>query len=251
MSSHQRQRGFTLLEIILVVLIFGMMSVMAYGGLNSVLKTRSKVQQSLSRTTEFEMAYLRLRNDFQNLRERPIRDSFGDVQPALLGTQEGGVQFTRGGWRNPLYLPRSTMERVAYRLHDGKLERATWRVLDQAQDSQPQRVVLLVDVQQLRWRYMDAQREWVEEWPAQKSSAQTRSQAPPPLAVELTVVTKDWGENRLLFKTGGDLLPPGMTSRTPPPLPPPGDTNPPNPNPGSTLDEDPEPDPGASSRVSE
>ncbi|MGQ0528471.1 MAG: type II secretion system protein, partial [Panacagrimonas sp.] len=33
-------RGFTLLEIIVVVLVFSVMAAMAYGGLNSVLKTQ-------------------------------------------------------------------------------------------------------------------------------------------------------------------------------------------------------------------
>jgi general secretion pathway protein J len=206
------QRGFTLLEVILVVLIFGIMSAMAYGGLNSVLKTRTAVEASIERTADLQRAYMRMRGDFQNLMQRPIRDNFGDTQPSLLGSRDNVVELTRGGWRNPLYLPRSSFERVVYRLADHKLERASYRVLDRAQDSEPVRVPLLDKVDELKLRYMDESREWVEQWPAQSSSSQSQNAAAekPPLAVELTLTTKDLGELRFVFKPGSEPAPAGL-----------------------------------------
>jgi general secretion pathway protein J len=210
MKTHS-QRGFTLIEIILVVLIFGIMSAMAYGGLNSVLKTRVAVEASIDRTAEFQRAYMRMRNDFQNLSLRPIRDNYGDYQASLIGSRDNIVEFTRGGWRNPLYLQRSSFERVIYRLTDHKLERSSYRVLDRAQDTQPVRVTLLEKVDDFKLRYMNAQRDWVTEWADQNNNSQsqttstTQSQVStetPPLAVELTLTTKDLGELRFLFKPG-------------------------------------------------
>jgi len=208
------ERGFTLLEVILVVLIFGIMSAMAYGGLNSVLKTRTAVESSIERTADLQRAYMRMRSDFQNLALRPIRDNFGDTQPALLGSRDNVVELTRGGWRNPLYLPRSSFERVVYRLADHKLERASYRVLDRAQDSEPVRLPLLDRVDELKLRYMDESREWVEQWPAQSSSTRSPNGAPqnPPLAIELTLLTKDLGELRFLFKPGSEPAPAGLNT---------------------------------------
>lgn len=211
--TPRRQQGFTLIEIILVVLIFGIMSAMAYGGLNSVLKTRTAVEASIERTADLQRAYMRMRNDFQNLALRPIRDNFGDTQPALVGSRDNIVELTRGGWRNPLYLPRSSFERVAYRLTDHKLERASYRVLDRAQDTQPARIVLLDKVEEFKLRYMDSEREWVTEWAANASRDQAQG-APsgagkPPLAIELTLVTKDIGELRFVFKPGSEPAPAG------------------------------------------
>ncbi|WP_428313072.1 type II secretion system minor pseudopilin GspJ [Hydrocarboniphaga sp.] len=224
--STRRHQGFTLIEIILVVLIFGIMSAMAYGGLNSVLKTRTAVEASIERTADLQRAYMRMRNDFQNLALRPIRDNFGDTQPALVGSRDNIVEFTRGGWRNPLYLPRSSFERVVYRLaSDKKLERASYRVLDRAQDTQPARVVLLDKVEDFKLRYMDSEREWVTEWSANSNRDQqpneatqtgASSAAKPPLAIELTLVTKDMGELRFVFKPGSQPAPAAAN------LPPPG-----------------------------
>lgn len=198
---RERHQGFTLLEVILVVLIFGIMSAMAYGGLNSVLKTRTAVEASMKRTADLQKAFLRLRGDFQNLALRPARDNFGDLQPALIGSREQIVELTRGGWRNPLYLKRSSLERVIYRLTEHKLERAGFRVLDRAQDSEPVRATLLDRVDELHWRYLDKQREWVEQWPAQPVEENSREAAPLPLAIEITLVTQDLGTLRFLFKT--------------------------------------------------
>jgi general secretion pathway protein J len=235
-----RSHGFTLIEVILVVLIFSIMAAMAYGGLNSVLKTRVAIEASMKRTADLQKAYMRMRSDFQNFVPRPIRDNFGDVQPSIRGAREQVVELTRGGWRNPLFLPRSSMERVTYALDGDKLQRASYRVLDRAQDSEPVRTVLLDKVKELRLRYMDKEREWVDQWPQQDlqqqsqpaaDGSQTQRDTPPPLAIEITLVTADLGELRFLFKPGAEP-PPASFGTVVPPAPGP-DANPPPPEPAT------------------
>jgi general secretion pathway protein J len=202
-------RGFTLIEIIVVVLVFSIMAVMAYGGLNTVLKTRSAVEASMERTAAMQKAFLRMRADFQNVRNRPARDGFGDEQPPLRAAKEGPLTLVRGGWRNPLLLPRSSMERVSYELDEKILKRASWRTLDQAQDVQPVVLPLLDNIEELRWRFLDDADQWQDIWPPQANVANTAQAAaqPPPKALEITLVTKDWGETRFLFRNGVDKMP--------------------------------------------
>lgn len=190
--------GFTLLELVVVLAIFAVLSVMAYGGLSSVLTARTQVAQALERTTALQKGYLRLRNDFQQLRARPVRDNFGEAQPALVADRDA-VEFTRGGWRNPLSLPRSSLERVAYRLEEGRLLRLSWRVLDRASDSEPVELPVFEQVEEVRWRFLDSKLEWQEQWPTQAASVTGQAQPDPPQAVELTLLFKDLGEVRLLF----------------------------------------------------
>lgn len=202
--------GFTLLELIVVIAIFGVMATMAYGGLASVLHTRARVEESLGRLAEYQKAYMRLRGDFQQVRNRPARDPYGDLQPAFGGDVKGRVTFSRGGWRNPLLQPRPNIERVFYYLDADKksLIRGSYRVLDQAQDSKVVEVPLLSNVQDVTWRYMDSAHTWQSIWPPLSSgaTAATAAQQAPPIAIELVVHTKDMGELRFLFRDGVEPL---------------------------------------------
>jgi general secretion pathway protein J len=182
--------------------IFAVMSVMAYGGLSSVLNARGRIAAAFERTAALQQGYLRLRNDFQQLRARPVRDGYGEVQPALVAQHDGTVEFTRSGWRNPLSQPRSALERVAYRVDDKQqLVRTTWRVLDRAQDSAPVDLVLFDQVEELQWRFLDASLQWQTDWPEASvlQAAGGTPVVPPPRAVELTLTLKDLGEVRFLF----------------------------------------------------
>lgn len=197
-------RGFTLLEIIVVVLVFSVMSVMAYGGLRSVLRTRTGIESSMERTAELQRAYMRLRGDFQNLRDRPARDEYGDAQAPLSIDREGHLRLIRGGQRNPLGTSRSSIERIQYTVKDRALRRASWRAIDLPQKSEPVDLVLLANVEEVRWRFLDTANEWQEEWPANSQNrgpGTSSASEPPPMAVEIIVVTKDWGETRFLFRT--------------------------------------------------
>ena len=196
-SIRRLGAGFTLLELIVVLVIFAVVAVMAYGGLNSVLNARARVLESLERTTALQKAYVRLRNDLQQLRARSARDGYGEPQGALAVLPDGAVEFTRSGWRNPLDQPRSVLQRVAYRLDDdSRLVRVSWRALDRAQDAVTSEVVVLEQVEEIRWRFLQGS-EWQDAWPPAGAGAPALDEVP--RAVEIVLTLKDLGEVRLLF----------------------------------------------------
>ena len=207
-------RGFTLLELLVVILIFGVFSIMAYGGLSSVLGTRRHIEESLARTAEYQKAYVRLREDFVNGAARTVRDSNGQALPAFIyDNTNKRLEFTRGGWSNPALLPRATLERVSYFLDDSqsdnfRLIRRSWRMLDRASQTDPVDLSLLEHVEQVRWRFLDSRYAWQDLWPANNttlsSSGSNAAAILPPVAAELTLRTRDWGEIRLLFRFGAD-----------------------------------------------
>lgn len=202
-SRAPAARGFTLLELVVVLAVFGLVAVMAYGGLNNVLRARVAIEDNLERVTALQRAYLRLREDFQQVQPRTIRDEFGEPLSALLGMRDEGVSLVSGGWRNPAGHPRSTMQRIRWNVEDDSLVRSHFRFLDRAQDAQAQKLVVLDGVDRMQLRYLGGDREWYAEWPPDITrNPDLRADATPPLAVEMTLATDDWGELVLLFPTG-------------------------------------------------
>lgn len=191
--------------------VFAVMAAIAYGGLVSVIDTRDSIDAALDRSKMLQMATWRLQQDIEQVVDRPVRNRFGDAEPAVIGSPVTGLTLTRDGWSNPLGEPRSTLQRVHYQIGpDGHLLRSYYRVLDQAQDSDPVSVALLDGVSQIEWRFLDKNGQWRDRWPPENtgavSSLSSQASQPPPIAIELRLDTRSWGRLRLLFAMPGAHL---------------------------------------------
>ena len=194
-------RGFTLLEMLVAVAIFAILAVVAHSGLNTVLLTQARVEESARALTELQQAYRWLQRDLEQVIARPVRDQLGgELLPLQAGSRVGVMlELTRGGWRNPAGQDRSTLMRVAYRLDGDTLIRHQWLVLDRAQDSEPLDRELLAGVEALELRWLDASGDWQPQWPppnAQDSPGLPR-------AAEINLRLADRGELRWLFLLPG------------------------------------------------
>lgn len=198
--SRARQRGFTLLELLIALGIFGLVSAMAYGGLNVVLDARQRTEVQAERLAELEQALLLLGRDLVQVTGRGVRDALGDPLPPMQGGDNGPValEFTRAGWANPGNRPRSGLQRVAWGIEDDTLIRAHWWVLDRAQDSEPYQARLLGKVQAFTVEFMDAGRNPQESWPPAGAEPEQL-----PMAVRVTLELEDWGRLTRLFRIVG------------------------------------------------
>lgn len=191
---RSQERGFTLLELIVAISIFGVISVMAYSALQQIGLTASRFEQRSEQLADLQRAFFVISKDFQQLADREIRDQFGDPQPAFITEQQGRVEFTRSGWRNPLSQPRSVLQRVSYRLEDEVLYRDYWRVLDRAQDSEPLGSAILTQVEALELELFDPEsREWQSTWPPYNPDP-NQPVASLPVAVKVSITIKGIGE---------------------------------------------------------
>ncbi len=205
------QHGFTLLEMLVALTVFALVSAMVYGGQVAVLKAKEGTDRQALFLKQLQGAMMMLERDIGQLALRPVRDEFGSPEAAMVSEDYGDyrLRFTRLGWQNPLGQARSTLQRVAYGLEDEKLIRYSWPMLDRAQGSEPYKLVLLEQVQAMRFRFLDQQREWHEAWPPQggELSSPAASSATPavlePLAVELVVELAQRGEFRRVIVTPG------------------------------------------------
>lgn len=202
---QQRVRGFTLVELLVAIFIFAIVSAIAMGGYNELVKQSDIASAGAARTRDVQKAVQRLVLDFRSLEPRPVREPLGDsLQPAIRADArtEQLAELTHSGWSNPAGLPRSTLQRVSYRLEDKKLMREYWVVLDRTLTGEPQRAELIDDVTRLGLRFMDGNRSWHEQWPPLGYSGPDASQLRP-IAVEITLELEDWGEIKRLVEVAG------------------------------------------------
>ncbi len=197
--TTQGMSGFTLLEMLIALSIFGLLAVMSYGGLSSVLEQQYRTGIEADRLAELQKTYLVMQRDIEQAVSRPVRDEFGEELAPLVGDQ--GLQLTRGGWSNPLGRPRSTLQRVAWSWEDQQLRRYVWQVLDRAQDSQPLEQVLMENIEDMRVRYLLAEEDWKEQWPPTiQDPDPDATPAALPAAVEVTIEHEHYGPLVWLFQ---------------------------------------------------
>jgi general secretion pathway protein J len=164
-SSHN---GFTLIEVLVAMAIFAILSALAYGTLSQTLLSAEILSDRMDRLQALQRTMRMLTDDIQQLAPRPVRDELGEnFIPAMsTGFQSGfAIELTRGGWNNPMTLPRSTLQRVAYRIEEDQLVRYQWMVLDRTLSNQPVSVVLLDGVESIQFRFYQPDGEFTDQWP--------------------------------------------------------------------------------------
>ncbi len=201
--------GFTLIELLVALFIAALMFAMGYGAINQALESRGSIRQHQKELLELETAMGVIEKDFVQLDPRPVRQPVGEgYLPCLQAspTSDPLVLLTRAGWTNPIGLPRSELERVAYLFDNGTLVREHWNVLDATLSSTPVKRNLMKNLRSVTFRFMYFTRTWVDTWPPAALAAnagQDSSYRLKPLAVEVTFDTKQWGKIVRIFEIAG------------------------------------------------
>jgi len=197
------QRGFTLLELIIAMSVFAVLSVTAYGGLRSVLETRYAIDKSSEQLAALQFAMARLELGLTQLIDRGL--SLGDdavAQPLLWNGSR--LELVRAGYPNPQGLARSNLVRVAYEVRDSGLYRQAQSPSLPAAETVSDVIGtrLLDGVTALSLRFLDADRNWANGWGQEVLTASGLANGPAasllPLAVEVTLSLQEAGDFKLL-----------------------------------------------------
>ena len=199
---RHRQSAFTLIEVLVALAIFGVMTVIAYQILGSTLSGAEMLGERMDRLKSVQRTIRQMDSDLMQAAPRPVRDILGDGYQAAVRSSLGSeyaLEVTHGGWSNPASLPRGTLQRSAYRLEDGELVRYHWRVLDATANNEPIATVLLDDVDGLVFRYLLNDGEVTEQWPPINSPGPSGFRMRP-RAVEIVLTLADEGEIRRIVE---------------------------------------------------
>ncbi len=192
-----RAAGFTLLEVLVAMVIFSIMSLMAYEGLSSMLKSNETIGAYEHDLKNLQRAMIFIERDFRQLAPRPRRFGFSkeELSPALTAglDAQGLVEFTRSGNPNPANKSRSALQRVQYDFADNKLVRKSWNLVDHLDSDEPLVMPLLSDLDSVELRFMNQNNQWRENWGADGQLSVL------PKAIELVFVHKHWGQIKRVF----------------------------------------------------
>jgi len=203
---RSRNRGFTLVELMISLAIFSLMISLAYQSVNTLLDVGRQVEQPQAELQQLQRAMVFIERDMRQLALlRPQQESFqpiGAPKPSnsIAQSEDMGVllEFTRGGHPDVAWQlrasgqMRSGLQRVRYAVEEGKLLRQTWNLVDHVEQAEPVSLTLLTEIEgEPRLRFQAGRGgEFKESLPTERSTL---------TAVEFSVQHKRFGVLRRVF----------------------------------------------------
>jgi general secretion pathway protein J len=176
-----KQRGFTLLEVLLAMAIFAALSLMAYQLLSLTLETHQRTRAANEQFAALQRTVNWMGNDFHQIVARKSRN-----MTAVLQTDPNSIAFTTQTWENDFgncCVP--SLQSVTWYVKDGTLHRAVMNGPDGLQTQLD--IALLSKVQNMRVRYYEAG--WQDAAPLDTL----------PKALEITIDVVGFGEIRRVY----------------------------------------------------
>lgn len=179
-----RSKAFTLVELLVALAIFAIISGFAYRGLQGMLDSREALNKETRKWRDVAIFVARIERDLSAVLPTQAAPGVIARRPAPVTsvvetiTLSDGLALTRSGntlQENALAAP----QRVAYRLREGAVERLTWTSVDPAPREEPAAVPVLASVSALGFRFLLESGEWRASWGVTERTL--------PAAVEVTL----------------------------------------------------------------
>lgn len=198
-----RSQGFTLLEVLIAIAIFSVISMASFSIFETVINSDTATKARTDRINELQRGFLIIERDMLQIARRSVRlngeaplSDFLHTDNDSFTNSEQAIAFVRHGWTNPgLLLPRSDMQSVAYQLNENTVERVHFNFVDAVLGEVPKVRPLISQVEKLNFEFYDGKK-WQE----------TLQENTLPMAIAIEIDTTDYGIIRRQFIVAGDNL---------------------------------------------
>ena len=165
-----RNAGFTLVEILLALAIFGVIAILAYRATAALAAGEAQLSAEAQRWRTLEALFTRFEADIRQAVPRGSRTG-SRIEPAWLALPadsagNSALVFTRAGTEFGDE-PGAAGQRIGYRLRGHAVEIAYWPQLDNGANVEPAVYVLAGGVSGFRVTYLNRAGAWRDSWPLQ------------------------------------------------------------------------------------
>lgn len=165
MTRLRRQAGLTLIELLISLFIFAILSVLVTQALHHSLFSYQKIKRGSERLLKLNLAEQLMRHDFAKLQARYVTTVTGEKQAAIKETKKPGIELTTASRNNPNNLfARSTLQRVRYTLVKDNLIRTTWPTLDGYFTEKGNQETLLQHIKKFSIRFVGKNGDLKDHW---------------------------------------------------------------------------------------
>jgi general secretion pathway protein J len=208
-----RQLGFSLIEILIAITIFMLISFAAYKILNSSSNIKNTVQSEFHSLNENINAELILEKDFLQAAGGVLKTN-KYYQNVFTSPSNNGykIKFLRHGKQSILKENTNDYLLVAYSLEKNNLIRYFWVDKPQSKKFTRYRQIILSGVTSFEVRFFDESSKWHKKWPVNANNSQgsllsgstsnkTKNKQHPliPKAIEIKIVTENNGSSLILI----------------------------------------------------
>jgi general secretion pathway protein J len=165
MSPAAGSRGYTLIEVLISVSVFAVLSGSVYLTLSAMADAAAIQRERSESLAALQLTVARLDADLRQLVSRPVRVADGGLEPALYG-RASEIEGTRAGWGNVARQSRSQLQRFSWRRVGTGLQRQYFLVTDGSSQSSSQIETVLQGVEAFEIAYRGADGLWLDQWPA-------------------------------------------------------------------------------------
>lgn len=169
-QTNNRHLGFSLVEVMIALLIFAIVTMMCAKGINSIMLIKQKQNTIMNNISEQQMIHVFLKKDLSQAVNRPVRIN-NTITPAFIGgtkaTQPNELfELTRTGISNPNIQTKalSSLRRVGYFLKDNTLIRKNWQNINKIQTSKPSQRVLSRKIKSIKIKFSNSQNQLSNNW---------------------------------------------------------------------------------------
>ncbi len=188
----KKAKGFTLIELMIAIMIFAIISIISYRIISSLLKTKQVVTAAQNKWGGISQSINRIGLAIQDAIPLVIRDGDGSIKPAVLGKNnletayDAQLELTTGGSIGDPVYGISPPKRMGFRYNGGTLYMISWPVLNRVINTTPRVDVLLANVSSFTVNFLYPDKQWRDTWPMDAPSI---TQLPTGIKIEINMTT--------------------------------------------------------------